>query len=151
MDIERKPAGECVNTGGEMRTRISIDTIQSEFVKEIVTISGQNLLACNQCGKCSAGCPLAFSMDVLPNQVLRFAQLGLEEVLQTQTIWTCASCLTCVSRCPKGIDLPRVMEALRIIYIERYGDLFQTDQVTPQEAVEIPQLALIGGFRKYSK
>lgn len=134
-----------------MRTRISIETIRSEFVKEIETISGQNLLACNQCGKCSAGCPVAFSMDIIPNQVIRMAQLGLEEVLQAQTIWTCAACLTCVSRCPKGIDLPRVMEALRVIYMERYGDLFQTSQVTQEEAGEIPQLALIGGFRKYSR
>lgn len=134
-----------------MRTKISAQTIQSEFVNEITTISGQNLLACNQCGKCSAGCPLVFSMDILPNQVLRFTQLGLEEVLQSQTIWTCAACLTCVSRCPKGIDLPRVMEALRQIYLERYGNQFQTTEVTPEEAAEIPQLAIIGGFRKYSK
>lgn len=134
-----------------MRTRISLHTIRSEFVQQIETISGQKLLACNQCGKCSAGCPVAFSMDILPNQVIRMAQLGLDDVLQAQTIWACAACLTCVSRCPKGIDLPRVMEALRQIYIEREGDVLQTDQIPPQLTEEMPQLALIGGFRKYSK
>ncbi|MFZ5809740.1 MAG: 4Fe-4S dicluster domain-containing protein [Chloroflexota bacterium] len=134
-----------------MRTRISLQTIHSDFVRQVETISGQKLLSCNQCGKCSAGCPVAFSMDILPSQVIRMAQLGLEDVLQTQTIWTCAACLTCVSRCPKGIDLPRVMEALRQIYIEREGDVLQTDQVAPECAEELPQLALIGGFRKYSR
>jgi heterodisulfide reductase subunit C len=134
-----------------MRTRISLQTIHSDFVRQVETISGQKLLSCNQCGKCSAGCPVAFSMDILPSQVIRMAQLGLEDVLQTQTIWTCAACLTCVSRCPKGIDLPRVMEALRQIYIEREGDVLKTDQVAPECAEELPQLALIGGFRKYSR
>jgi heterodisulfide reductase subunit C len=133
-----------------MRTKISISSVRGEFVRQVETISGESLLACNQCGKCSAGCPLAFSMDILPNQVIRLAQLGIQEVLSSQTIWTCAACLTCVSRCPKGIDLPRVMEAMRVIAMERSGNRLNTDQVSPKMAGEVPQLALIGGFRKFS-
>lgn len=133
-----------------MRTKLSLQTVRGEFVNRIETISGQSLLACNQCGKCSAGCPVAFSMDILPNQVIRMAQLGMEDVLQAQTIWTCAACLTCVSRCPKGIDLPRVMEALRQIYMEKFGNVLDVDQIAPEQAAEMPQLAIIGGFRKYS-
>jgi heterodisulfide reductase subunit C2 len=133
-----------------MRTRISADLVRGEFVVQIETISGENLLACNQCGKCSAGCPVAFSMDLLPSQVLRLAQLGIEEMLGSQTIWTCASCLTCVARCPKGIDLPRIMEALRQISMERGGNCLEVDQVSPEMMGELPQLALIGGFRKFT-
>jgi len=133
-----------------MRTRISADLVRGEFVVQIETISGENLLACNQCGKCSAGCPVAFSMDLLPSQVLRLAQLGIEEMLGSQTIWTCASCLTCVARCPKGIDLPRIMEALRQITMERGGNCLEVDQVSPEMMGEMPQLALIGGFRKFT-
>ena len=133
-----------------MRTRISIATVRGEFVKEIEMISGENLLACNQCGKCSAGCPVAFSMDILPNQVIRLAQLGIEDVLISETIWTCAACLTCVSRCPKAIDLPRLMEAMRLIFIQRNGNHLETDQITQEMIAEIPQLAIIGGLRKYS-
>ncbi len=133
-----------------MRTKISIATVQGEFVREIETISDENLLACNQCGKCSAGCPLAYSMDLLPNQVIRLAQLGIEDVLDSQTIWTCAACLTCVSRCPKGIDLPRVMEAMRLISMERRGNQMEAAQLSEEMISEAPQLALISGFRKYS-
>jgi len=133
-----------------MRTRISIASLHSEFVRQIETISGENLLSCNQCGKCSAGCPLAFSMDLLPNQVIRLAQLGIEEALDSSTIWTCASCLTCVSRCPKGMDLPRVMEAMRVISMERLGSRMVAEDISPQSAGELPQLALISGFRKYT-
>jgi heterodisulfide reductase subunit C2 len=133
-----------------MRTRISVASVRGDFVTQVETISGESLLACNQCGKCSAGCPVAFSMDLLPNQVIRLAQLGLEEVLDSQTIWTCAACLTCVSRCPKAIDLPRVMEAMRIIQMERKGSQLEPADLSPKRVAEMPQLALISGYRKYS-
>jgi heterodisulfide reductase subunit C len=133
-----------------MRTKISAALVRSEFVRQIEMISGENLLACNQCGKCSAGCPVAFSIDVLPSQVIRLAQLGIEEVLDSQTIWTCAACLTCVARCPKGIDLPRIMEALRLISMQREGDRMDASQLPSEMVGEVPQLALIGGFRKFT-
>ena len=139
-----------IDDNGFMRTRISVATVRGEFVRQVETISGASLLACNQCGKCSAGCPVAFHMDLLPNQVIRLSQLGIEDVLQSQTIWTCAACLTCVARCPKGIDLPRVMEALRLISMERSGSHIEADQISPEWVSEVPQLALIGGFRKYT-
>ncbi|MBN1887374.1 MAG: 4Fe-4S dicluster domain-containing protein [Thermoflexales bacterium] len=133
-----------------MRTQISIQTVAGEFVRDVETISGQNLLACNQCGKCSSGCPVADALDMLPSAVIRLAQLGLEEVLEARTIWTCASCLTCVSRCPKDVDLPRVMEALRTIAMQR-GIRPPSMAELPDELVaELPQLAIIGGYRKYS-
>jgi heterodisulfide reductase subunit C len=134
-----------------MRTRISSASVRGDFVSQVETISGQSLLACNQCGKCSAGCPVAFSMDILPNQVIRLAQLGIQDVLESQTIWTCAACLTCVSRCPKGIDLPRVMEAMRLIRMENTGNNIETTAIPEAMMAEIPQLAIIGGFRKYSR
>jgi len=133
-----------------MRIKISAASVRGEFVRQIEMISGQSLLSCNQCGKCSAGCPVAFSMDILPNQVIRLAQLGIEDVLDSQTIWTCAACLTCVSRCPKGIDLPRIMEAMRLVGMEKHGNRIETDQVPLEMVDEIPQLALIGGFRKFT-
>lgn len=133
-----------------MRTIISAATVRGEFVRQVEIISGESLLACNQCGKCSAGCPVAFSTDILPSQVIRLAQLGIEDVLDSQTIWTCAACLTCVARCPKGIDLPRIMEALRLIKMQRAGDRMDGSQLPPELAGEVPQLALIGGFRKFT-
>jgi heterodisulfide reductase subunit C len=133
-----------------MRTRVSAALVRGEFVRQVEEISGEGLLACNQCGKCSAGCPVAFSMDLLPSQVIRMAQLGIEEVLESQTIWTCAACLTCVARCPKGVDLPRIMEALRLISMQRSGDRMEVSQLSPEMVGEVPQLALIGGFRKFT-
>jgi heterodisulfide reductase subunit C len=134
-----------------MRTEISIDKVRGHFVRQVEEISGQDLLACNQCGKCSAGCPVVATMDILPSQVIRMAQLGMEEVLECKTIWICASCLTCVARCPKGVDLPRLMEAFRQIALRKGIAKLDLNELPPELLQELPQLAIIGGFRKYMK
>ncbi len=134
-----------------MRAELSAERIRGRFVQLVEEISGQDLLACNQCGKCSAGCPIVGTMDILPSQAIRMAQLGMEDVLETTTIWICASCLTCVARCPKGVDLPRLMEALRQTAL-RKGVAKLDLNALPQELLrELPQLAIIGGCRKYIK
>jgi heterodisulfide reductase subunit C len=85
-----------------------------EFLEQIEEASGQKVRVCYQCGKCSAGCPVAYTMDLLPNQVMRLIQLGLrEEALSCSTIWLCASCETCATRCPREIEIVKVMDALR--------------------------------------
>jgi heterodisulfide reductase subunit C len=133
-----------------MRTLLSIDTVAGSFVKDVELISGQDLLACNQCGKCGAGCPVAGALDLLPNAVIRLAQLGQEDVLQSQTIWVCAACQTCVSRCPKDVDVPRVMEALRTIAMQRGIQPVDLGALPEALVAELPQMALIGGYRKFS-
>jgi heterodisulfide reductase subunit C len=78
--------------------------------------SGQRIFDCYQCGKCSAGCPVDYAMDLGPRQIMRYIQMGLKkEVMQSTTIWLCVSCETCSSRCPAKIDVARVMESLRIL------------------------------------
>jgi len=57
-------------------------------------------------------------MDLMPNQVMRMVQLGMRErLLDSETIWVCASCETCTTRCPNEIDIAKVMESLRQIAI----------------------------------
>jgi heterodisulfide reductase subunit C len=132
-----------------MRTIISVEQVRGPFVRQVEEISGQDLLACNQCGRCSAGCPVVAVVDVLPSQVVRMAQLGMEEILESDTIWICASCLTCATRCPKGVDLPRLMEALRQIALRRGITKLDLADLSPELVRELPQLAIVGGFRKY--
>jgi heterodisulfide reductase subunit C2 len=133
-----------------MRALLSIDTVAGTFVKDVELISGQDLLACNQCGKCGAGCPVASALDLLPNAVIRLAQLGQEDVLASQTIWVCAACQTCLSRCPKDVDVPRVMEALRTLAMQRGIQPVDLAAVPEALVAELPQMAIIGGYRKFS-
>lgn len=132
-----------------MRTEISTETLYSDFVKKVEAISEQTLLSCYQCGKCSAGCPMSFAMDLLPNQIIRLAQLGLEDdIAKANTIWICASCITCSVRCPKGVDLARVMEALRLITSRKNIDHVQIPEIPEETIAQLPQVAMVGGFRK---
>ena len=97
-----------------MKWFISQDVIKSPFQKTLEKDCGEKVSHCYQCGKCSAGCPIAFEMDYLPNQIIRMVQLGMEkQVLSSNTIWLCASCLACTSRCPREIDIAEIMDYLR--------------------------------------
>jgi heterodisulfide reductase subunit C len=86
------------------------------FLSEVAQASGEKISACFQCQKCSAGCPIAYAMDVLPNQMLRHIQYGhREKVLTSKTIWICASCYACSVRCPNNIDIAKIMDTLRAL------------------------------------
>lgn len=129
--------------------RFGATTVESDLMKEIEELSGQNLYACYQCGKCSAGCPLAFSMDILPHQVIRLMQLGQTGlVLGSNSFWHCAACLTCSSRCPKGVDLARVMEALRTILLRSGRGPLQLVLPPVELLTAVPQQAAVSAFRK---
>jgi len=92
----------------------------SNFVLTLSRESGQDVNACFQCKKCAVGCPVAFAMDLTPTQIIHAARLGLENVvLNSRTIWLCASCQTCTTRCPQDVDIARVMDAARIIAMKR--------------------------------
>lgn len=97
-----------------MKWFISHNTLRSPFQKTLQRDCGEKVSHCYQCGKCSAGCPISFQMDYLPNQIIRMVQLGMEEqVLSSKTIWLCASCFTCTVRCPREIDIAEIMDYLR--------------------------------------
>ncbi len=134
-----------------MRVKLDSKKLCSEFVKKIEEISGQDLMSCYQCGKCSAGCPMVFAMDILPNQIIRLVQLGLdEEIGKSKTIWLCASCITCGARCPRGVDLSKVMEALRQLTLRKNEDTVELSKMAQETIKELPQIALVSGFRKFT-
>ena len=97
-----------------MKPGNDITSIDSGFAKKVASASGVDLFACYQCGKCTNGCPVTFAMDYHPHQIIRMVQLGLsEEILHAKSIWVCASCETCFTRCPNEIDIPRLMDYLK--------------------------------------
>jgi heterodisulfide reductase subunit C len=136
-----------------MKIEISGRKVHNEFSQKVEEISGQNLFACYQCGNCTAGCPVSFAMDLGPHQVIRFSLLGLEEeVLKSNTFWMCSSCLQCTSRCPKGLDIARIMEAIRLVILRKKErlDRIEVKELSEEFLERVPQIALISGFRKFS-
>lgn len=134
-----------------MTAHISRQNLRSAFITKVQRLSGQNLMACYQCGKCSAGCPMAAYMDVLPNQIIRLAQLGSEEeLLQSKAIWMCASCLACNTRCPKGVHIAEVIESLRQINLRARKEHLTVEKMAPAMLESLPPIALIGSLRKFT-
>ena len=96
------------------------------FTKEVLGASVNHLERCYQCQACSSGCPVAYAFDYAPHQILRMTQLGLKDrVLDSATVWLCASCETCATRCPNDIEIVKVMDVLRSIAL-REGRTKQT-------------------------
>jgi heterodisulfide reductase subunit C len=123
---------------------------ENDVIAVIKEISGVDVRACYQCGKCAAGCPLASTMDLMPNQIIRLIQVGEhEQALRSHTIWQCASCLTCAARCPKEVDPARVMDALRTLLMREGTVHVEIARVPADVLAAAPQQALIGGFRKF--
>ena len=84
------------------------------LASEIAATAGANAAACYQCGKCSAGCPMAADSDLRPHNLMRLVmQNRRAEALSDPTIWYCLTCETCSERCPNSCDPARVIDALR--------------------------------------
>ena len=93
----------------------SISDADLQACAAIAAEAGVDLKDCYQCGKCTAGCPLADGMDLMPREVIRFLQLGaLDVVLNAKTPWICAQCVVCSSRCPQNVDICSTMRAVRL-------------------------------------
>ena len=97
---------------------------------KIENITSESPMLCYQCGKCSAGCPVRDYMNESPNQVVRLVQLGFDdEALKSSTIWLCAGCLTCSSRCPQNFDLAKFMDAMRNTALHEGIEIGEKDTV----------------------
>jgi heterodisulfide reductase subunit C len=85
---------------------------------EILEATGINAATCYQCGKCSAGCPMASESALRPHGIMRLVmQDRREQALADESIWLCLTCETCSARCPNGCDPARVIDAVRDLSI----------------------------------
>ena len=135
-----------------MKVKVKFGPEEKRFIDRVNELSGENVYACYQCGRCSASCPFAFEMDILPNQITRMVQMGLtEELMGTKALFLCASCFTCHSRCPKGINIANVAEAVRQIIDPKGTDYYGPDEVPTELADELPQQVLVSVYKKFSK
>jgi len=104
-----------------------------------------NVQACYQCGRCSAGCPIGEFFDMNVMEVVRLAAYGMEEpLLNSHTIWLCAACETCATRCPNDIEIAGLMDVLREIALRK--------GVTPAEPkVPLFHKAFLGSINHWGR
>ena len=86
-----------------------------------------------------------YSRNIILEQI---GGAGQEKLLASNAIWTCVSCMTCNSRCPKSVRIAEVFEALRQVLLRRREDHLFTQKLSQKTLGELPPIALIGSFRK---
>jgi heterodisulfide reductase subunit B len=88
-----------------------VTKLSTDLANRIKQATGENVFLCYHCVKCTSGCPLMEHFDLSPNQIMRAAQLGMEDLIfESKSPWLCSSCQTCTTRCPQGIDIAKVMD-----------------------------------------
>ena len=92
---------------------------KNTFLPEVNERSKANVLECYQCGKCVSTCPVSQYMDFPPREIMQMVKLGLkQEAMMANSTWFCLTCSACSGRCPREIEIPAVMEAIRHMAIE---------------------------------
>lgn len=90
------------------------------IISAVQEASGVDLSVCFQCKKCTSGCPVAKLVKSPPSEIMRRLHLDAgDELLESDILWMCVSCETCSARCPMGIDVAAVMDALRHLAVEK--------------------------------
>ncbi len=81
---------------------------------------GESIKKCIQCGSCTGSCPVSYTMDITPREIIAlFRARDIESILSSRTIWICASCYACTIRCPQGVQVTDILYALKRLAIEQ--------------------------------
>ena len=103
-----------------MTITIQKDKRVKGLLRRVAEMTGVDLSACYQCKRCTSGCPVSKLTQSGPAEIMRRLHLSAgDELLDSDILWTCVSCETCSSRCPMGIDVAAVMDALRTLAREK--------------------------------
>ena len=126
---------------------------KEERIENLNRLSGTDVRKCMKCGKCSGRCPAFNDMDIKPHQfVSMLCQGKIDQLLESQAIWSCLSCMACVERCPRGVAPAAVVEAVRETVVRMQGaNGIKAEDIPPIVDELIPQQLLVSAYRKYNK
>jgi len=75
---------------------------------------------CFQCMRCTSGCTSLKLLELKPHEIILLVNSGfVEEIVSSDIIWACASCLKCRERCPQKASPYDIIVALRNLAVER--------------------------------
>ncbi len=101
-----------------------------EFDAQLASLGGADVKMCFQCGTCTAGCPSGRRTSYRVRKLMRMAQLGLkDEIVNSDELWECSTCYTCVERCPRQVPIVDIVVALRNIAVSE-GHIRANHKVT---------------------
>ena len=91
---------------------------QSDLKKEIndrlIKLQDEISEYCFQCGKCTSGCEAHKLLELEPHKIVALLKRGLiNELVNSDVIWTCMTCYKCWERCPQRIAPVEILFALK--------------------------------------
>lgn len=73
-----------------------------------------DLEKCMQCGKCVGNCPAAAVSPYNSRRLIHNIKSGnIEDVIESDELWSCFFCSSCYASCPKDINFPFSVAMLR--------------------------------------
>ncbi|MEW6073837.1 MAG: 4Fe-4S dicluster domain-containing protein [Planctomycetota bacterium] len=132
-----------------MTVFLAIGALAAAAPRKVMELSGVNPGRCMQCGTCTSVCPMVEAMDVTVRQTMLLLQHGrAEELAAARTGAVCAACHNCEVRCPRGIEIPRLMEALRLLELRKNRDLVDPRAIPRERLAALPPIAMVAAFRE---
>jgi heterodisulfide reductase subunit C len=88
--------------------------IRNEINNRLIKLSNEISDYCFQCAKCTSGCEAHKLLELEPHKIVALLKRGLiDEMINSDIIWTCMSCFKCWERCPQKVAPVEILFALK--------------------------------------
>ena len=92
--------------------------IKNEINTRLKKLQGEISEFCYQCAKCTSGCEAHKLLELEPHKIVALLKRGLiDELVNSDVIWTCMSCFKCRERCPQKVAPVEILFALKNIAV----------------------------------
>lgn len=90
------------------------NNIKNEINNRLRKLQDEISEFCYQCGKCTSGCEAHKLLELEPHKIVALLKRGLiDEMVNSEVIWTCMSCFKCRERCPQKVPPVEILFALK--------------------------------------
>ena len=88
--------------------------IRADINKRLEKLRDELSDYCFQCAKCTSGCEAHKLLELEPHKIVALLKRGLiDEMVNSDIIWTCMSCFKCRERCPQKVAPVEILFALK--------------------------------------
>ncbi len=88
--------------------------IKKEINERLKKLQDEVSEYCYQCAKCTSGCEAHKLLELEPHKIVALLKRGLiDEMINSDIIWTCMSCFKCRERCPQKVAPVEILFALK--------------------------------------
>jgi heterodisulfide reductase subunit C len=89
-------------------------TLRNEINERLLKLQNEISDYCFQCAKCTSGCEAHKLLELEPHKIVALLKRGLiDEMVNSDIIWTCMSCFKCWERCPQKVAPVEILFALK--------------------------------------